>query len=422
MNLLRKFISTHSKPASDVSSGPLCTPSVTGFPTIPASEKLEEENWPWYTPKSFYPVRIGDILHGRYQVLYKVGFGTTSTTWICRDLHQVKYVCMKSLVCDYISVRRELKAYEALAHASDSCKFPGSIFVRQALDQFNLRHGDNDYNFLIHEPLGPNVQSLLDHSKGRFSPVYVKSLAKKMLQALEFIHAADVIHADIQASNILLGLENETVLSDMEKAELKRPSSRKITDQTVIFKTIDSTGPLKRWASDRCKPVLCDFGEARTGQSSYTEFIQPAPYRAPELFLLLRWRKSVDIWNLGCMLWHFTCGQHLFSRKGASDKKSGDIRQLAWMVALLGPPPAELIDISGERALEFFNKDGSFKTDVPQESLESLLKASTGSAKKIMSNAESTAFLAFLRRMLKWSQKERATAAELLDDPWLKEL
>ena len=58
----------------------------TGFTTIPASERLEEENWLWYTPQSFYPVRIGDVYHSKYQVFYKLGYGTTSTIWICLDL------------------------------------------------------------------------------------------------------------------------------------------------------------------------------------------------------------------------------------------------------------------------------------------------------------------------------------------------
>jgi serine/threonine-protein kinase SRPK3 len=60
-----------------------------GFTTLPASEKLEEENWPWYTPQSFYPVRIGDVLHSKYQALYKLGYGTTATIWLCRDLQSV---------------------------------------------------------------------------------------------------------------------------------------------------------------------------------------------------------------------------------------------------------------------------------------------------------------------------------------------
>ena len=61
----------------------------TGFKIIPASETVEEEHWPWYTPQSFYPVCTGDVLHSKYQVLYKHGYGTTSTIWICRDLQLV---------------------------------------------------------------------------------------------------------------------------------------------------------------------------------------------------------------------------------------------------------------------------------------------------------------------------------------------
>ena len=61
----------------------------TGFTIISASETVEEERWPWYTPQSFYPVRIGDVLHSKYQVLYKLGYGTTSTIWMCLDLRSV---------------------------------------------------------------------------------------------------------------------------------------------------------------------------------------------------------------------------------------------------------------------------------------------------------------------------------------------
>ena len=57
--------------------------STTGFTIIPSSEKVEEENWAWYTPRSFYPVHIGDVLHSKYQVLYKLGYGTTATIWMC---------------------------------------------------------------------------------------------------------------------------------------------------------------------------------------------------------------------------------------------------------------------------------------------------------------------------------------------------
>lgn len=70
----------------------------------------------------------------------------------------------------------------------------------------------------------------------------------------------------------------------------------------MIFETRDHPGPLRRWIGAKSDPVLCDFGEARTGKDSHTGLIQPAAYRAPEVFLRLLWDTTVVIWNLGCMV------------------------------------------------------------------------------------------------------------------------
>lgn len=58
----------------------------SGYKIISNDEKLEEENWEWYTPDLFYPVRIGEIFQSRYQVLGKLGYGSRSTAWLSRDL------------------------------------------------------------------------------------------------------------------------------------------------------------------------------------------------------------------------------------------------------------------------------------------------------------------------------------------------
>ena len=101
---------------------------------------------------------------------------------------------------------------------------------------------------------------------------------------------------DLQASNILLRIEDETVLKDGEEAEIKGPSAKKITGKSVVFETRDLPGPLRRWiGAKKSGPVLCDFGKARTGKDSYTEHIQPAAFRAPEVFLHLPWGTPVDI-------------------------------------------------------------------------------------------------------------------------------
>lgn len=60
-----------------------------GFDTIPENEMVEEEDIPDYKAERFYPVRIGDVFKSRYQVVAKLGFGTASTVWLCRDLEYV---------------------------------------------------------------------------------------------------------------------------------------------------------------------------------------------------------------------------------------------------------------------------------------------------------------------------------------------
>jgi hypothetical protein len=48
--------------------------------------KIEEETLMQYRPERFLPVRVGDILHSRYRVVAKLGFGTSSTVWLCHDI------------------------------------------------------------------------------------------------------------------------------------------------------------------------------------------------------------------------------------------------------------------------------------------------------------------------------------------------
>ena len=111
---------------------------------------------------------------------------------------------MKSMVCNYSFVQREIKAYKALTEVDKTSRSIGKQFVRQALDHFELRHGDRNYLFLVHEALGVNVQFFLDISGGSLPIAYVNDLASQMLHALEFIHSTQVIHAGVTSSNMIL--------------------------------------------------------------------------------------------------------------------------------------------------------------------------------------------------------------------------
>lgn len=57
-----------------------------GFGLLPTNTKFEEERLVGYQANNFYPVRLGEVFQARYQVVAKLGFGTASTVWLCRDL------------------------------------------------------------------------------------------------------------------------------------------------------------------------------------------------------------------------------------------------------------------------------------------------------------------------------------------------
>lgn len=55
-------------------------------PMLNSSETLEEEDLPGYSPHHYFPVKIADVYDERYQMLSKLGYGVTSTVWLCRDM------------------------------------------------------------------------------------------------------------------------------------------------------------------------------------------------------------------------------------------------------------------------------------------------------------------------------------------------
>ena len=58
----------------------------SGWDNIDPSFWIEEESIPTYRPEKFYPVRIGEVFNDRYQVVGKLGYASSATLWLCRDL------------------------------------------------------------------------------------------------------------------------------------------------------------------------------------------------------------------------------------------------------------------------------------------------------------------------------------------------
>ena len=173
-----------------------------GFDLVEPTVKLEEEAWPWYSIKHFYPVAIGEIFNHTYQVVAKLGYGTASTTWLCRDLRNHRYVTLKVYASNSPQNAREVAALE---HIRSILAKPGlarntmdARSIRILLDEFRIsRPWPSRTNLcLVFEPLSV---SLADMRKvvygGRMDINMVRCVAFYMLQALDFLHRkANLVH------------------------------------------------------------------------------------------------------------------------------------------------------------------------------------------------------------------------------------
>ncbi|KAL2793263.1 kinase-like domain-containing protein [Aspergillus keveii] len=282
---------------------------------IDSEQRVEEKELPDYKADWFYSVELGQVFQGRYQILAKFSFGSSSTSWLARDL-------------DSRQARRN---------------------VRSLHDSFEIQGPDGSHVVLVLEPAQMSLRDMKTVFRPEgFDEDMVKCAIIELLKALDFLHTqAKIVHTDIHPGNMLLGAYDNEIFMELEEAESRFPVPRK------------RGGPM----------LLSDYDEARIGHGPHGGDIMPLEYRAPETLLYVGWSYPVDIWSVGLTAWDLLRNKRLFTAR-------------KW----LGLAP--------------------FREGRTLESLETKLKDKTG-------------FLRFIRRALTWLPEERATAKELLQDPWL---
>ncbi|KAI9926764.1 hypothetical protein MW887_003859 [Aspergillus wentii] len=329
------------------------------FVRIPEYHKIEEETLPDHIAARYYPTRIGEVIKERYQVVGKLGFGSTSTAWLARDIDGHRYVMLKIFIkasCMGQQVDDELKMYRRMEQSAKG--HPGRDAVRTLLDTFNIEGPKDKHQCLVHTPLFESVLTFLRRNPVEKLPsAVIAFVLYRLFLALDYLHTeCQIIHTDIKADNIMLGISDDSVFSDFEEKELQRPVPRKEVDPDgrTNYMSQDLRVPKSVGA-----PVLCDFGSAVVGDQYRTEDVQPNIYRAPQVILQAPWTYSIDIWNVGCMIWDLYEGGSLFTGYDPEFEQYRSRAHLAEMINLLGPPPANLLS-QGELRYKFFTDEGKF--------------------------------------------------------------
>ncbi len=210
--------------------------------------------------------RVGQQL-GNYRLLHLIGRGNFAEVYLGEHLHLGTQAAIKVLYANLSDEGREKLRSEARTMA----RLIHPHIVR-VLD-FQVEDG---LPFLVME-YAPNGSLRQRHPKGTtVPPNFVVSYVRQVAEALDYIHAQKLIHRDVKPENLLLGPQNEVLLTEFDIAIISQSSRSQQTQEALGSVTYMAPEQLKgkpRPASDQYALGVVAY-EWLTGGPPYSGQIQ----------------------------------------------------------------------------------------------------------------------------------------------------
>jgi len=162
---------------------------------------------------------------------------------------------------------------------------------------------------------------------------------------------------------------------------------------------------------------IVDLGNACWTFEHFTDDVQTRQYRAPEVIIGINYTTSIDVWSMACIIFELLTGDLLFEPKaGRSFGKDDD--HMAQIFELLGPIPSSMA-LSGKSSHLLFTTTGQLRSikNLKHWPLVDVLQE-----KYKFSRQQADDVSRFLLPMLRLVPTERATAAECLQSPWIRDV
>lgn len=135
------------------------------------------------------------ILGNDFKFIDKLGSGSFGEVYLVEDLKHRQYAVKIEEKSEHSRLNEENKIYKRLKKAGITSGIPK---VYKTIDT-------PEYNIMLMELLGKNLDDLLTESQNKFQMGTVLKLGYDIVSLLEKIHNANLLHRDIKPNNFMIG-------------------------------------------------------------------------------------------------------------------------------------------------------------------------------------------------------------------------
>jgi serine/threonine protein kinase len=272
----------------------------------------EVEDLEGYRPGGFAPVTIGDTLAGRFEIIYKLGFGGIAMVWLCWELATEKWWAVKINAASHSSETcGDLKAIRLMKQNGVDQKQLEANHITMARETFWEETPNGRHLCTVLPVLGPRAYDWRTEELG-LDTERVRNVCYQITKGLHFVHSNGLVHGDFRPQNVLMklkpgSLDNITrndmwgLLGEPVVADLWTKSGNRSRHAPTSVVTSAPWEAFRDFVTDEV--AIVDFGEAYIPSNPPRHFGIPHKYAAPEvLFERGRTGLAGDIWSLGITL------------------------------------------------------------------------------------------------------------------------
>ncbi|MGI8429353.1 MAG: serine/threonine-protein kinase [Solirubrobacteraceae bacterium] len=173
---------------------------------------------------------LGD---GRYRLQRRLGSGGMATVWLAGDEHLSRAVAVKVISDALAADGRYRERFAREARAAASVAHPNIVPVYDYGQQ-----GERPFLVMEYVPGGSLAAAISNRNPEALDPTAV---AVQLLDALECIHEAGLLHRDVKPANILLDVSGRARLTDFGIAQLQDATS--LTQTGMVLGTLRYLAP-----------------------------------------------------------------------------------------------------------------------------------------------------------------------------------